>query len=215
MNDEFNNNNNDMNNFNDNMNNNINEMNNEVNNNMNEMNNTMNENMYGNMQNNEPTYPTQFQQYPPKKSKAGLIIGIVIALVLVAAGLLVYFLVIKGDKQELSCTMSQSYGGFTLSADVNMKFKDGYFSGGTMSEKIDGSSLTDAQIDQLKQTDLCSSVTASGNEAVSFTNCKQNINGKDIVVSVDLKPGAQATEKVEVSDGKEMFESQGFTCKIK
>ena len=217
--------NNDMNNM-----NNVNDnANNEMNNNMNgnvingipEIPNMPNNNMNENMNNGMPEAPSvpnvpvnPVIQPETQKSNKGVLYAVIAIVLLAAIGAALYFFVFKGGKEDiLTCNMSQSQMGMTLTADVKLKFKDGYFKGGEMSETLDVSAFTDQQFEEIKKQDLCDSLPA-GNDYVTYSGCKQTINGKKLTLDVGLKAGEKAnTEKLEVSEGKSMFEQMGFTCK--
>ncbi len=211
MNNGFNNQNN-MNNMNNGFNNqnNMNNMNNGFNN-QNNMNNGLNN--YNNMPNNNYNQMGYNNMPYQKGNNKGLIYGIIGLIAVIIIGVLVYFVFLGGgNKEVLKCT--QSSNGDTT--EIELVFKDKKYDSGTFTETLDGSLFSESDIETLKNSDLCAEIEKNNNSLYSFKNCRQSVSKKEVSITANFVIN-DATEKKElnIESGKEMFESDGFTCTIK
>ena len=85
--------------------------------------------------------------------------------------------------------------------------------------EMDLSSYTDAQIDLIKKQDMCSTVKQSmSNYTNAFTNCKQGIENKILVITADFDLDKLVTgdikKEAKIEDVKAGLEKQNYSCTI-
>lgn len=118
-----------------------------------------------------------------------------------------------GSKNEVVCTQSVS----GVKVDMIMNFKDDKIDTMGVKYSMDLSNYSDDQVKQIESQNLCSSVqTAMGTYGTAFTNCKQKVENKNLLVTADFDiqklPGAingQGDTKEQAIKG---LESQGYKC---
>ena len=181
--------------------------------------------------NNQGNYVPPVEPVKQGGSNKGLLIVIVI-LLLIAIGVGSYFLFFKdkdNDKpvnggnnngnnvdsnvQILYCTGSVE-GQVEIEAEL--KFKNNKFEIGKFTETMDLSDYNDQQISLMGEMDVCAEILKQSNEQFTFSNCKQSIVGKKLVINTDynLNPEMGNTE-VDLEEGKALFAEQGLTCTIR
>ena len=104
--------------------------------------------------------------------------------VLFSALLTVLFLTACGSsKTKVVCNQKVSI----VDVDMIMEFEKETLSAMGLKYTMDLSSYSDDQINQVKSQNLCSSVQAAmGTYASAFTNCKQEMSGKNLVITADF-----------------------------
>ncbi len=80
-------------------------------------------------------------------------------------------------------------------------------------------SYNDAQISAVSSQDMCSTVkTAMSGYSEAFTNCKQSLEGKTLVITADFDldkmAGTDLSKKTSVEEATKALESQNYTCKV-
>lgn len=120
--------------------------------------------------------------------------------------------VVKGRK-ELVCSQKVSVVDIDMIADFN----DDKIESLELKYTMDLSSYSDEQISAISGQNMCSSVkSAMSDYTDAFTNCKQNIENKILVITADFDinkmGGADITSKTNIEDAKKAFESQNYTC---
>ena len=116
--------------------------------------------------------------------------------------------------KKLVCSQKVSY----IEIEVDAEFKENLLNKMWLEEKVDLSSFTSEQRDELANSDVCSEVKKSIPQyGEAFANCKHNLTSNELIVSADIdidKIYAQ-TGKTETTydELKSNYEAQGFTCK--
>lgn len=85
---------------------------------------------------------------------------------------------------------------------------------------MDLSEYSDVQINAIKEQDFCTIVkNAMAGFKEAFTNCKQSLNNKELLITskLDVTKVSDGTVKQEgsIEEAKEGLESQGYKCVIK
>ena len=117
-----------------------------------------------------------------------------------------------GSKNELVC--SQSVSG--VKVDMILNFKDDKVDAMGLKYTMDLSNYSDAQISAISAQNLCSTVQAAmGTYSSAFTNCKQKMENKDLIITADFDlakiPGGTEVNSTRDEIVKSL-ESQGYKC---
>ena len=122
-----------------------------------------------------------------------------------------------GSQKEalLRCTATQS----GVDVNLNVKFIGKKVDKMDLSYNMDLSGYNDTQINAIGNQDFCTSVkNAMSQYSDAFTNCKQNISNKHLVVTADFDIDKIATSELDkmssVEDAKTGLESAGYTCTV-
>ena len=131
------------------------------------------------------------------------------------SALLVVTLLVTGCGNSTRVVCSQKVS--IVDVDMIIDYEDDKLSVMGLKYTMDLSTYTEEQIKQVTSQNLCSNVQAAmSTYSDAFTNCKQNLNGKSVVITADFilekLPGYQsgATEKME--DAIKALEAQGYKC---
>lgn len=104
-----------------------------------------------------------------------------------------------------------------VDVDMFMDFKGEKLSGMGLKYTMDLSSYSDEQISELKSQNLCSNVQAAmGTYASAFTNCKQEMSGKNLIITADFilekLPGYEEGKNEGIDKSIQELENQGYKC---
>jgi len=104
-----------------------------------------------------------------------------------------------------------------IDVDMIMDFKDDVISYMGLKYTMDLSSYSDEQINLIKEQNICDTVKQSMSAyADAFTNCKQNIDNKKLLVTADFDidkiPGSAEGKKESMDQAIKELEAQGYTC---
>ena len=118
-----------------------------------------------------------------------------------------------GKKDEVVCTQSVS----GVKVDMIMSFKDDKLDTMGVNYSMDLSNYSDDQVKQIESQNLCSSVQAAmGTYGTAFTNCKQSLENKKLLVTADFDieklPGASNGQRDTKEQAIKGLESQGYKC---
>ena len=83
---------------------------------------------------------------------------------------------------------------------------------------MDLSGYTDTQVEAVNKKDMCEVVkNAMSSYASAFTNCKQNLENKNLVITadfdIDKMPNSAIGRKSTKEEAITQLEKQGYTCK--
>ena len=118
-----------------------------------------------------------------------------------------------GNTKRIVCSQKVSI----VDVDMIIDYKDDKLSAMGLKYSMDLSSYTDDQIKQVTSQNLCSTVQAAmSTYSNAFTNCKQSLNGKTVVITADFilekLPGYQSGVDEKMEDAIEGLEAQGYKC---
>ena len=122
---------------------------------------------------------------------------------------------ISYDK-KLVCTQKV----LTVNVELNTYFKSNSINGMDMKYTMDLSGYDDTQIKAIGAQDYCTIVKNSmvGFEK-AFTNCKQNTNNKELLITADFDidkiTGMEVGRNEDISQVKSEMESVGYSCVIR
>ena len=97
-----------------------------------------------------------------------------------------------------------------------LNFKDDKIDAMGLKYTMDLSNYSDAQISAISAQNLCTTVQAAmGTYSQAFTNCKQNMEDKNLVITADFDldkvPGAKEDNSTKEEILKSL-ETQGYKC---
>ena len=104
-----------------------------------------------------------------------------------------------------------------VDVDMIADFKDESLTYLGLKYKMDLSAYNDAQITAINGQDMCSSVKQSMTKYTdSFTNCKQSIEDKALIITADFDLDKliddDITKTTNIEEAKKELEKQGYTC---
>ena len=118
----------------------------------------------------------------------------------------------SGSVTRLTC--SQTVSGVNVKMLADFKSDELTYLG--LQYDMDLSAYSDSQINLLKDQDMCSSVKASmAGYTNAFTNCKQNIENKNLKITADFdldKLTDGLSRKTNIEEAKVQLEKQGYSC---
>ena len=124
----------------------------------------------------------------------------------------ILLLVTGCGKNEVVCTQSVS----GVKVDMILNFNGDKVDAMGLKYTMDLSNYSDAQVDAIKSQNLCSTVQAAmGTYSTAFTNCKQNMENKNLVITADFDLEKVPGMKEDNSTKEEIIkslESQGYKC---
>ena len=128
---------------------------------------------------------------------------------------LIAILLLTGCENTKRVVCSQKVS--TVYVDMIMDFKDDIIDSMGLKYKMDLSEYSDYQIDLIKSQNLCESVKQyMGTYSNAFTNCKTDMQGKELVITADFDidkiPGAEDGKRDNIDDAIKQLESQGYKC---
>ncbi len=128
------------------------------------------------------------------------------------------------EKKELSCTIEIAD---EMNSEIISRFVDKAYDSGTLIFNIDTKSYSESEKKKLKEQDLCSVFQ----DAYKYDTKKCKVSEKDDSIKItvdfdvyefiheDLKKENEdigdEVYKLNLDDTKEIFESAGYTCKVK
>ena len=141
-------------------------------------------------------------------SKTNLLI-VAVAIIIIGAG--AYFILFSGKKQELYCRRAAQYIDYEMRIGIkNEKVTDAKYT-----VTFDFTDVSDDIKEKAKKEDACANFNDNQNELYEFTNCNEKIDGDKIILTLDMKINNKVNNNVSLSEGKERFEKDGFSCSIR
>ena len=118
-----------------------------------------------------------------------------------------------GSSKRIVCSQKVSI----VDVDMIIDYENDKLSAMGLKYTMDLGDYTDEQINQVTSQNLCSSVQAAMNAySDAFTNCKQNMEGKKLVITADFVleklPGYQNGVNEKMEDAIKGLEAQGYKC---
>ena len=118
-----------------------------------------------------------------------------------------------GSSKRIVCSQKVSI----VDVDMIIDYENDKLSAMGLKYTMDLSDYNDEQINQVTSQNLCSSVQAAmSTYSDAFTNCKQNMEGKTLVITADFilekLPGYQKGVDEKMEDAIKGLEAQGYKC---
>lgn len=123
------------------------------------------------------------------------------------------------DKAELDCKQQVTESGLAVDIDFNVDFVNNIIKDIDFTYDMDLSSYNDQQVEAVSNTDLCTVVKdAMPTYKDAFTDCKQRVENKHILIESELdinKIAKNELEKISKPEAaKKDLEEQGYKCTI-
>ena len=123
------------------------------------------------------------------------------------------------SKAELDCKQQVTESGLAVDIDFNVDFVNNIIKDIDFTYDMDLSSYNDQQVEAVSNTDLCTVVKdAMPTYKDAFTDCKQRVENKHILIESELdidKIAKNQLEKMSKPEAaKEELEKEGYTCTI-
>lgn len=123
------------------------------------------------------------------------------------------------SKAELDCKQQVTESGLAVDIDFNVDFVNNIIKDIDFSYDMDLSSYNDQQVEAVSNTDLCTVVKdAMPTYKDAFTDCKQRVENKHILIESELdidKIAKNELEKISKPEAaKKDLEEQGYKCTI-
>ena len=137
--------------------------------------------------------------------------GIISAILVICA---VFCLAGCGNKPStLTCTQKVS----TVEVELTANFVGNNVKAMSMKYEMDFSNYSDTLVNTLASKDYCSTVKSAMGSQFTLTDCKQNLEGKKLVITsgIDITTFSKSDLSGSPSATKSALEQQGYTCTLK